>query len=738
MKLHGRNALFLLGLTLALGRLCAAEPAHMPPMPAPAGVKLNTLPPRKPVNPEERGKPYPPPPTGWSTAPVIWGWSCEIPDGSGLAFGGVNQINETGRGHTALKNGNDWPVIVDELRKSNPLQKHFDSAMALRNACKDTLARARTIYFEGQPAAEEAKHLGEQVNPILDKLNKDMAALNTALKGESSLCAYENGQAQIALKYIEAAAGLIKPAPAQTTPQYLATLRKGQIALERAAEALDAEPPPRTLSLLAWDPKTKLYVVFGGDHTDYITNDLWVFDPAKKRWFQKHQESAPEPRADHFFEALGDGRIALSGGYTLKDGYKHIGPARWLYDIEKNTWTADGHQEKGVPSSSRAGGYDVPAAPENFMQGPRPDAAAFSTQLTDLPANTWVQLKTQVPLGGRDWGTWVYDSDRDMLYVYAGGHASYGGNDVARYHLSTGRWEISDPLERPLGGWGTNEQFPSGFNFNRRPWCKPHVWNGQCYDPSLKQMIMGSVTDQKLDPYSYFYDPDKADFVGRKRVAEGMPNGAYGMQIRATKHGVVAWNGPFLFDSKSMEWKKLAVKGTMPGGGVDSSGMVYDSKRDRMLFVTLGGYAKPYDGQVHALDMATNQVTPLNPEGLKPAWNWNMFLREVAYHPDSDMFLWVSHLNANGKEISDLFPAYDAAKNRWVTVKIATQKGAPPFNSGYAPVCTSIHWDAKRNLFWIGDSSWNGGVWVMKFDPASAEIKPLKDFQPPPPPEPKK
>ncbi|MCK6475101.1 MAG: hypothetical protein L6R28_25545, partial [Planctomycetes bacterium] len=339
---------------------------------------------------------------------------------------------------------------------------------------------------------------------------------------------------------------------------------------------------------------------------------------------------------------------------------------------------------------------------------------------------TWTLLKTPIPLGGRDWGTWVHDPDRDMLYVWAGGHASYAGNDVARYHLATGRWEISDPIELPLGCCGTNEQYPSGVNFNGRPWVKKHVWNSQAYDAVLKQMIMGGANDPKLDPYCYFYDPDKAEWVGRLRLPEGMPNDAYGMQIRHTAHGMFAWAGAWLFDDKAKVWSQLKVQGQMPGGGVDSSGLVYDAKRDRVLLATLGGYAKPFDGQLHALDLKTLKVAPLNPEGMQdPARKWSIFLREVICLPESDLFLWPQRLNLDGKEADDRYVAYDGAKNRWVTLKLAIAAGAPKFNTQYSPVCSGIAWDAKRKLVWVGLATWDGGVWALRFDSATADIQPI-------------
>jgi hypothetical protein len=707
----------------------AGEPPPPPPLVAADGTKAVTVPARLIPEPEARGKGYPVPPTQWKRDPILWGWTCEPADGSGLTFGGVHQTADDGIAHTQIKEGGAWKLIVDELRKTNPLQKRCEQVRALRNACKDALARARHIYFEGKPAADQAKGLKDEVDPAVEKCAKDLAALVAELKGLSGLGEYEAGQVKAALKHLEAAAGLIKPFGAQVTPEQMAAMRKGQIELEIAAEPLDAEPAPRALSRIVWDSKTKLYAMFGGEHMDYSTNDLWVFDPAKRRWFQRHQDAAPEVRFDAHLDASGDGKLVMRGGCAHEPGknYFHVGPAKWIYDLEKNTWTADGHQEKTYPSDTRSAKYYPPAGPEHFMKGARPDAAANEAKLKALPVNTWVKMKTPVPLGGRDWATWVYDTDRDMLYVWAGGHASYPGNDVARYHLATDRWEISDPIELPLGCCGTNEQYPSGFNFNQRPWCKKHVWNGQAYDPGIRKMVMGSVNDDKVDRCSYIYDPDRAEWSARFRVPDGMPIDGYGMQIRYTKSGMLAWNGPYRLDGKALEWKLLKVQGKMPGGGVDSSGLVYDSKRDRMIFSTLNGYGRPYDGQLHALDMQTLAVAPLNPEGMNPAGKWNFFPREVAYHPESDLFLWPQRVNIDGKGSPDLFAAYDAAKNRWVTVKLAFNPGDGQPNTGNT---CGIHWDAKRGLFWLGDSAWNGAVWAMRFDPAKAEIQTLKDYAP--------
>src|SRR5204863_101849 len=94
--------------------------------------------------------------------------------------------------------------------------------------------------------------------------------------------------------------------------------------LEQAAEALDAEPPPRALSPLAWDPAAKVFILFGGDHLDYLTNDTWTFDPEKRKWSMRHPKEAPPPRANHQLKAA-DGKVTLSGGYTYTSNTDYVG-----------------------------------------------------------------------------------------------------------------------------------------------------------------------------------------------------------------------------------------------------------------------------------------------------------------------------------------------------------------------------------------------------------------------------
>ncbi len=82
-------------------------------------------------------------------------------------------------------------------------------------------------------------------------------------------------------------------------------MHQAQIAMEKAAEALDAEPPPRALSPLVYDAKNKLFILFGGDHLDYLTNDTWVFDPSKKTWRLRGARNRTRRRAQSHAQGRG-------------------------------------------------------------------------------------------------------------------------------------------------------------------------------------------------------------------------------------------------------------------------------------------------------------------------------------------------------------------------------------------------------------------------------------------------
>ena len=668
--------------------------------------------------------------------PVLWGAECLLADGSGLAFGGCEQAAEDGRQHTKIKEGGAWKPIIDELRAKNPLQKHSTRAWDLRTRTKNAAARARFVWFKGLEPAEEQKRLKAEVVPAVESIAKDLEALVAELGG-LKLEDYEAGQAKFALALVQSAAGKIKPLAAAlangVTAEQIKALSAAQVELERVFEALDCEPTARAYSPIAHDEKSKLFILFGGDHLDYLTNDTWVFDPAKRKWMQRHPASAPSPRAQHGLQAAGDGKVTLSGGYNYTSNtdycgaqYATIVETNWTYDVSANAWSGPDARQPGSSRTYRSG----PFHPDFYMAGARPDAEKFQAQLAGLPVNTWVKLDVlRRPRLDRIWGTAIIAPDRDLILVWGGGHSSHGGSDVLHYHLSSGRWELPYPVEFPLGQLYSNTSYPDSFNLNRRPWVTGHTYRNYGYDPaSGKMYFLGHTTN------GYIYDPVLADWIGRF-VKPGhllyYPC-FYDLTCCSTPKGLTVWGGnnnrPAFskisrLDAGTNQWNALPLTGdALPGSMCDEGSMVYDAKRDRLLcFRRDGAWREKDKGCLTVeVDLKTMKVLRLTPTG-QEATKAIGFLREFCYDIEHDLVVGTTVLPAQADGLFRV-PVYECAANRWASLKIAGPN--PSGKSADVVVSLGLVYDAKRKLIWCMDN-YNLQPYVLRLDPAAADLQPL-------------
>jgi hypothetical protein len=482
------------------------------------------------------------------------------------------------------------------------------------------------------------------------------------------------------------------------------------------------------MSPIVFDPKTRLYVLFGGDHLDYLTNDTWAFDPDYKRWFEISQANGLASRAGHTLRAIGGGKVVLSGGYTYANNLDYMGgqyvnleDGEWTCDVATGCWSG--------PVNARPLPFRVyrtgPFHPDFFLQGPKPDAAAFQEQLKAVPANTWVPLKPpQVPRQNRDWGSITLDPDRDQILVWSGGHCAHGGTDVLHYHLATGRWELPYPVEFPLGQLYSNTSYPRGYNFNRRPWVTGHTYQNYAYDLPSKQLLF--TGEAKC---CYFYDPDRADWAGRVAKPAGMiyDGSFFTLTLCPTPQGTFCWakDGKiFRFDPAAKAWAEVKVEGKLPPPAVDYSTLVYDSKRNRLvLFRT--DYGKTYSGQVWALDLKTLAATELSATNMAAAAATTFGIDRACYEPQADLVLMGTLLPSDADGFQRT-PAYDCAANRWVSLRIgyevAGDKKAPETPRGHS---SGIVYDAKRKVVW-GVETGRVAVFVLRLDSAKADVSELK------------
>lgn len=664
-----------------------------------------------------QNKPYRLPPVDLKQR-VIWGSKCLVDDNLGLQFGGLDQLGNHPSTTSARVNGK-WEVA--RIDCPSPFTDQFLATAAKSSA--ELSASLRRWYFERSVDDGGAKQLQREQRELVElirTMGRQVAVLDKHPGDYRPRYTEAKTLIQDALASVEAMTPFEAEEP--PSPQTIASLDKARIALEQASEIVGFRPGGRALSPLVYDKKSKLFLIFGGDHLDYLTNDTWVFDPKHQRWTLRLPDSAPPPRANHKLTANGDGEIVLTGGYTYANNtdymggqYVDIGDGEWTYDIAKNEWSG-GRGVSPLTRTYRTGKFH----PDYFLQGPRPDPAAHAKVLESLPANQWVSLEPpHLPEMNRDWGTAVLDPDRDLILRWSGGHCAHSGSDVLHYHISTNRWELPFPVEFPLGQCYVNTEFPEGVNLNGRPWVTGHTYQNYGYDSLARKMIFAG-----REKDCFIWDPDLADWGGQFAKPAGMSydSSFYTLTLTPTPTGLVCWTqAGLIFQLDKKQWHEPKLSGDkLPGAVVDNSTIVYDSKRDRLLAVQKPyGNDMKFSGELWSIDCASWKVTRLEPEGHKAAAAIP-YLCQLRYDATNDLLLVGGTLPPDDGGLRRT-PAYDCANNRWVSLKIT---GDDPSGPKGRNVSLGMMYDAKRKLFLAVDAKSN--VFALRLDLSSAEVQRLK------------
>jgi hypothetical protein len=397
--------------------------------------------------------------------------------------------------------------------------------------------------------------------------------------------------------------------------------------------------------------------------------------------------------------------------------YVDLNDGEWTY--AKGEWS---HPTlKGVPADSRT--YRTgPFHPDFFLGGDKPDAAKFQAFLKALPVNTWTKTHPpKLPQLNRDWGTAVLDADRGLILRWSGGHCAHGGTDVLQYHIATNRWELTAPVEFPLGQLYANTEYPRGVSFNGRPWITGHTYQSYAVDPvSHKLLSVGQRDD------TFLYDPDLGDWLPDR--ADKPKEMAYGdcfytLTCCATPGGVYCWTNQgklFLFDGKR-DWSEIKLTGEkLEGSSVDSSTLVHDVKRNRLLF-----FRKPYGdkesfpGVFQAVDLDTGEVSTIAPPNATNA-SAISYLCQIRYDAANDLLLVGATLPPEPGTKARRTPAYDIKGDKWVTLDLG---GDDPNGKSGRNVSLGLMYDAPRKLFWAVDAK--SEVSVLRLDPKAADLKPL-------------
>ena len=562
--------------------------------------------------------------------------------------------------------------------------------------------------------------------------------------------------------------------------------------LDELAQRQWPVPPARRNAPLVFDARNKVFVLFGGDHEDYLTNDTWVLDLARGTWRRKAPALAPSPRAGHamvYVPALG--RVLLYGGYVPNSSadygvgtWRPLRPRQlWAYDVAGDRWDLlDAFQqgkgkgksegEASVPPAAcefygyhgqyynapaLAGDADgrlalvVPAGRGGKYRGStwllRPDLAGADPvrreklaakpdtrltrtgrflarycevpdrprdpQLASLPANRWVQLpavRRNVAYGcrQRDWGTAVWDAANDQILLWGGGHCVGSASTVIHYSPASNRMVEGFDADEPYGRNGNGGYDSSLLG---RPWNGVHSYNTYAYDPPSGRMISAR---------GYTYDPLRMDWLRRERAATPFRYIWGATVLEATGHGAVAWatdakkdrQGLWVHD-KDAGWVDLKPTGTLYKPYCDSEGMVYDTKRDRLVLGFGGGYAKAGDGSLATFDFKTRAVGRLTPARAELGRIRNT--REMAYVDTCDWIAFAEpYYTGDRKKAPHYLRVYDCAANRYFLLD-----AGPGPSRRHKVHGQGWCWDARRKVLFV--ITIRGEVHALRFDPASAK-----------------
>ncbi|HOX07287.1 MAG TPA: kelch repeat-containing protein [Planctomycetota bacterium] len=482
----------------------------------------------------------------------------------------------------------------------------------------------------------------------------------------------------------------------------------------------DPAPSPRAGHAFLRLPEGGKLVLLGGykffSDTGYwgalyqqLPMQAWTYDVAADKWALVKDWGKPYPafmssKGAGFVAAAGAGDVVLTfGGERLGERGTAVTLACKLDPAQSDAAALAKAGAKPGAVEWRTGPYD----PDWYLDGGAPDEAGFQAKLQGLPANTWTLLtpkEVRLPRQNRDWGTAVYDPDRQAIYRWSGGHSAHCGSDIPVFSMRTGRYHLKYPPAFPLDGIGSCGSQPSRGTFLGQPWISAHTYHSYAYDPVSRRMICCGH-----ESFSYAYDPETGLWSHKPQPKGMREDNFYQLTLCATPAGPYAWTRfgtLFKYDGTKAEWSEVKVSGEkLPGTACDESSMCYDSKRDRLILV-----GKSLAGNVIAVDLKTAAASKLAPKGMAGAAAGGVFWRECVYDGANDVV--VVTVGAKDKP----WPVYDCEKNAWVALKLT---GSPGFGCS-----NGLMYDPARKLLLGVDT--NSVVHALRLDPKSAEPKDLE------------
>ena len=357
-------------------------------------------------------------------------------------------------------------------------------------------------------------------------------------------------------------------------------------------------------------------------------------------------------------EDITEARFSIDDVPAFED---EVPPFEW--NLDPAIFSIDWHDVE--ISVDHAGGTDSNLV--RIWLGPPPTGAdqppEVQAAVRDLAPGHWYEIPNThmdevrpVPLpDGRfsavmaAWNGGAYDTKRDRLIVWGGGHADYAGNEIYAFDMKTLKWSrVNDPSPFPPGdenNGSRSETHPDGSPIQR------HTFNALQYlPPPVDRFVVaggfvlwraGTIRDR----HTRLFDFDTLKWEQKSEVPGGggsMSLSAVAADGRLWYQGARQGSGHFgVYDAKTDTWTEYRNINI----GSDRMTGAIDTVRNNLVAIGSGlvrvwDLDNPGDHEIVTTTGATGILSIPDPAGF-------------AYHPPSDRFVaW-----KNGSDVYTLDPA---------------------------------------------------------------------------------
>lgn len=495
---------------------------------------------------------------------------------------------------------NVWENSPGDLPPLKSLRKNISEAVDFQ---KDTVAFARNILHASLNETE-LKTKGKELSTRQTLSSKAFSDLALRVEKESAsfgLDAENTAESISKLKMASSKADEAGKAFAAGTidAPNIASIEAATWLADEANDCIASEPTPRRNATGIFDPERKQFIVFGGDHGDYLLCDTWHYDCAKKKWKRVNPEFSPSPRfGGQMFWLPQTKTVAMLSGQTYlhkmvyQSFSQKLEPDVWVYDPIKFAWSMAVKPGPEVAEKSpdnypwfvvnnpvimtQFGVLICPAVGGNTYQ----DFMTSSTWMLKLEANSATQDLTKkwgTPKSQRFYRSQIVPAYNPNWYD-AAKRMKTSSIDKLIATMPTNQWVEMPIAERacPERSWGTSLYDPKrdqiyfwtgghcadpadivhffhpgsnawsipyvaggvtlGNQFTGRPDCQNHTYKNYAYDFTTNLLVATHRAG------THVFDPDRREWVGYTPNQPFVYN-VYSAKCVGTPKGVMAWAG---------------------------------------------------------------------------------------------------------------------------------------------------------------------------------------------------